>query len=133
MIPMLSYENGKQALDWLAKAFGFEIKECWLDDQGNLSHGELALGPQRLFVSNGPAGYQSPKTLALNYPPAAEWQKSPYVINGVMVEVQNVDEVFGKAKAHGARILGEIEDGFPGRRFRAADLEGNRWMFIQPA
>lgn len=132
MIPMLSYENGNVALDWLAKAFGFEIKERWLDEQGNLSHGELALGSQKLFLANGPKGYQSSNTLAQNYSPAAEWQQNPYVINGVMVEVPNVEEVLERAKAHGARILGELEDGFPGRRFRVADLEGNRWMFIQP-
>jgi PhnB protein len=133
MVPMLSYEDGSAALDWLAKAFGFEIIERWLDEQGSLVHGELAMGDKRVLVSNGPTGYQSPNTLAKLYPPAAVWQQSPYVINGVLVEVHDIARSFENAKTHGAKILTAIEEGFPGRRFRAADLEGNRWMFLEPA
>ena len=31
------------------------------------------------------------------------------------------------------RILSDIEDGPPGRRYRAEDPEGQRWFFIQRA
>jgi len=27
-------------------------------------------------------------------------------------------------------MLFELEDGFPGRRYRVEDLEGHRWMFM---
>jgi uncharacterized glyoxalase superfamily protein PhnB len=53
------------------------------------------------------------------------------VIDGVLVYVDDVDAHFKRAKQAGATILGELEDGFPGRRYRAEDLEGHRWMFLQ--
>jgi uncharacterized glyoxalase superfamily protein PhnB len=46
------------------------------------------------------------------------------------VFVDDVDAHLARAKAHGARILSEIEDDYPGRRYRAEDIEGHRWMFL---
>jgi uncharacterized glyoxalase superfamily protein PhnB len=46
------------------------------------------------------------------------------------VYVADVDAHFERAKREGATILSELEDGFPGRRYRAEDLEGHRWMFM---
>ena len=37
IIPMLAYENGVEAMDWLCKVFGFTEKTKWLDDAGRLS------------------------------------------------------------------------------------------------
>ena len=133
VIPMLTYEDGVAALEFLVMAFGFVEMERWLDDDGRLSHGELEIGGQRVFLAQGPAGYQSPKTQAQHYPPAAEWQKSPYVINGVLVTVDDVDALLDRAKAAGVDILSGPDDAPPGRLFRCADLEGQRWMFLQPA
>jgi uncharacterized glyoxalase superfamily protein PhnB len=45
--------------------------------------------------------------------------------------VDDVDAHFKKAKENGAEILSEIEDGFPGKRYRCADIEGQRWMFME--
>jgi uncharacterized glyoxalase superfamily protein PhnB len=128
---MLAYENGPAAMDWLIAAFGFVEKERWLDEEGRLTHGELALGEQVVMIAQPTPDYQSPKTVRANYPPAAKWSECPYIINGVLVQVSDVDAVYERAMAHGAVLLGEIEDGFPGRRFRVEDLEGQRWFFIQ--
>ena len=38
---------------------------------------------------------------------------------------------FARAKAAGATILSDIEQGPPGQRYRAEDIEGNRWFFFQ--
>jgi uncharacterized glyoxalase superfamily protein PhnB len=59
-------------------------------------------------------------------------QQVPWSVDGVLVEVDDVDAHFARAKAAGATILSDWEGGFPGRRYRAADPEGHRWMF-QPA
>jgi hypothetical protein len=32
---------------------------------------------------------------------------------------------------NGATMLSGVEEGAPGRRYRAEDLEGHRWMFIE--
>jgi uncharacterized glyoxalase superfamily protein PhnB len=36
-----------------------------------------------------------------------------------------------RAEREGATILSDLEDGPPARRYRAEDLEGHRWMFMQ--
>jgi uncharacterized glyoxalase superfamily protein PhnB len=41
VIPMLSYENGIAALEWLSKAFGFRERTRMTDKDGRLSHGEM--------------------------------------------------------------------------------------------
>jgi PhnB protein len=45
--------------------------------------------------------------------------------------VDDIDSHFTQAKREGATLLSEIENGGPGRLYRAADLEGHRWMFVQ--
>lgn len=55
----------------------------------------------------------------------------PWVIDGVLVHVSDVDAHYERAKAAGASMLTEIEEGGAGRLYRVADLEGHRWMFAQ--
>src|SRR5262249_62386188 len=43
VIPMLAYENGPAAMDWLAEAFGFVEKDRRVED-GRLTHGEMDTG-----------------------------------------------------------------------------------------
>lgn len=130
---MLTYEDGRAALDFLVRAFGFAEKERWLDDDGRLTHGEVLVGGQSIFLAQGPGGYESPRTLAGRYAPAQAWQGSTYVINGVLVIVDDVEALFARARDAGAKILSEPADAPPGRLFRCEDLEGQRWMFLQPA
>jgi PhnB protein len=54
------------------------------------------------------------------------------VIDGVQVEVDDVDAHYARTAAAGATLLSGIEDNPFGRLYRAEDLEGHRWMFIQP-
>ena len=56
----------------------------------------------------------------------------PWVVDGIQVEVEDVDAHFARAKAAGAVILSEPRDNPAGRLYRAEDPEGHRWMFIQP-
>ena len=62
---------------------------------------------------------------------ARQWLALPYVIDGVHVDVDDVDAHFAQARSSGATILSEPEDTGHGRSYRAADLEGHRWMFDQ--
>jgi uncharacterized glyoxalase superfamily protein PhnB len=131
IFPMLAYEDGNAAMDWLVRVFQFSEIERWLDDAGGLSHGELAMGDQSLFLAEFRNGYQSPKSLAASYPAAERWLQTPYILNGCLVLVGNVDEHFEHARQEGAKILSQPEDTPHGRIYRAADLEGQRWMFSQ--
>jgi uncharacterized glyoxalase superfamily protein PhnB len=34
IVPMIAYENGVEAMEWLCRVFGFKEKTRWLDDSG---------------------------------------------------------------------------------------------------
>ena len=55
----------------------------------------------------------------------------PYIIDGVLVYVDDVAAHFERARAAGAIILSPVEEAGEGKRYRAEDLEGHRWMFMQ--
>jgi hypothetical protein len=44
VVPMIAYENGNAALDWLARAFGFQERSRMKGKDGRLAHGEMVAG-----------------------------------------------------------------------------------------
>ncbi len=131
IIPMLSYEDGVATMEWLCKVFGFTEVTRMTNEQGRLAHGEIAMGDNIVMLAEPTPDYQSPKHHVENCAIAAKAYAVPYVINGVLVYVDDVKQHFEKAQAGGAIVLSQIEEGYPGTRYRAADLEGQRWMFMQ--
>jgi uncharacterized glyoxalase superfamily protein PhnB len=128
---MLSYEDGSAALDWLARAFGFREVTRMMGPDGRLSHGEMTAGDGLIMLATPSPDYQSPKRHRENCAAARQWSTVPYIIDGVLVSVGDLDRHFARAKSAGATILSEIEEGPPGRRYRAEDLEGHRWFFFE--
>lgn len=133
VIPMLAYEDGVAALEWLSRAFGFRETERMLGPDGSLSHGEMAAGQGVIMLATPTPDYQGPKRHREQCEPARRWSQVPYVIDGVLVHVEDVDAHCARARQAGAQILSEAEDTPFGRRYRAEDLEGHRWMFVQRA
>src|ERR1700712_1289502 len=111
IIPMLAYEDGVAAMQWLCDAFGFTEVTRWLSDDGRLSHGEIAMGDHIIMLAEPSPDYQSPKHHRNVCQAAAKWSEVPYIINGVLVYVDDVEQHFQNAKANGATILSEIETG----------------------
>lgn len=131
VIPMIAYEDGPAALDWLARAFGFEERARHLAD-GRLSHGEMATGGGGLIMLATPSpDYEAPRRHRDHCPAAQRWSAVPWIVDGVLVYVDDIVAHLQRAVAAGAPILSPIEDGYPARRYRAEDLEGHRWMFMQ--
>lgn len=131
VVPMLSYQDGQAAMDWLARAFGFTEQTRWADDDGRLSHGEMLAGGGLVMLATAPTdAYESPRAHREHCAQAQLWSRTPYVLDGVLVYVDDVDAHLEQARAAGATILGPIEDSI-GRLYRAEDLEGHRWMFMQ--
>jgi uncharacterized glyoxalase superfamily protein PhnB len=131
-IPMISYEDAGAAADWLSTAFGFEQLERFEDD-GVVTHVTLRLGDAVVFAGNPGPDYRSPRSLAADSEAARKMLETPYVVDGVMVYVDDADAHFERARAAGARILSELEDNeaVGQRQYRAEDAEGHRWMFAQ--
>jgi uncharacterized glyoxalase superfamily protein PhnB len=132
VIPMIAYEDGPQAMDWLSKAFGFRERARMVAADGLLGHGEMEAGEGGLIMLATPsADYRSPKSHRETCEQAAKWSSVPYIVDGVLVYVKDVTAHFEQARKAGATILSELEDGSDGKRYRAEDLEGHRWMFMQ--
>lgn len=131
IIPMLAYEDGIAAMEWLCAVFGFTEITRMTDERGRLSHGEIAMSDSVVMLAEPTPDYQSPKHHAQNCAIAAKAYRAPYIINGVLVYVDDVKQHYEHSKSNGAVILSELEEGYPGARYRAADLEGQRWMFMQ--
>jgi len=131
VFPMIAYENAAAAMDWLVRAFGFSERRRMTDKQGRVVHGELELSGNMVMVASPTPDYRSPKSHGESCAQARQWLAAPWVIDGVMVFVDDVDAHFRRAGGQGAAMLSGIEDGGPGRLYRVADLEGHRWMFIQ--
>ncbi|HVD47387.1 MAG TPA: VOC family protein [Candidatus Limnocylindria bacterium] len=129
VVPMIAYEDGTAAMDWLIEAFGFVEADRRISPDGALTHGELEVGDGIIMLATPMPDYQGPKHHRENCEVARKWSRVPYIIDGVLVQVDNVDAHCERARAAGAVILSEPETTDDGRRYRAEDLEGHRWMF----
>jgi PhnB protein len=131
VIPMIAYEDGPQAMEWLSRAFGFRERVRMMGDDGRLSHGEMDTGDGLIMLATPTPDYRAPKSHRETCEQARKWSSVPYIVDGVLVYVKDASAHYEQARKGGATILSELEDGSDGKRYRAEDLEGHRWMFIQ--
>jgi uncharacterized glyoxalase superfamily protein PhnB len=135
IVPMITYEDTAAALAWLARAFGCRERENsrYTEPDGTITHAEMEFGGGVIMLATPTPDYQSPKHHAEVCEHARKWSAVPYVIDGLHVQVDDVDAHFQQARDAGAEVLSEPEDQPYGERvYRVADIEGHRWMFAQP-
>lgn len=118
----ICYKNAKAALDWLEKAFGFEVYMVVTDAKGEIGHSEMRFGDSRVMIGN-------------------EWSadhKSPQSLNGKNTQTvhvhlsEDINKHCERARRAGAIIVQEPSDQFYGdRTYRARDHEGHIWTFGQ--
>jgi uncharacterized glyoxalase superfamily protein PhnB len=131
VIPMIAYEDGAAALEWLSRAFGFRERARMTAPDGRLTHGEMETGSGVIMLATPTPEYRGPRRHRQECEQAARWSKVPYIIDGVLVHVDDAQAHFDRARREGATILSELEDSENGKRYRAEDLEGHRWMLMQ--
>jgi uncharacterized glyoxalase superfamily protein PhnB len=130
VVPMIAYEDGNAAMDWLIKAFGFVEADRRVSADGRLTHGELEVGDGMIMLATPTPDYQGPKHHRENCEAARKWSSVPYIIDGVLVQVDDLEVHCARARAAGAVILSEPQTSGDGRfSYRAEDIEGHRWMF----
>ena len=130
---MIAYERGVEALEWLVRSFGFVERARMVGKDGALAHGELDTGDGLVMLATPTPAYESPRRHRSHCEAAQAWYEVPWVIDGVLVMVDDLDAHVARARDAGATLLSEIQDGPPGRRYRVEDVEGHRWMFMQRA
>jgi PhnB protein len=119
---MLAYADAAAAIEFLTKAFGFEVRFRMDMPDGSVGHAELGLGDEVVMLSSEwpVGGVVSPLRL-----PALHAQ--------IHVRVDDVDAHFARASKEGATIASEPADQEYGERsYRAIDPEGQRWIFGTP-
>jgi PhnB protein len=118
--PYLLYEDVPAAIVWLERAFGFEERLRFADDDGTVNHAEMRVGRDGIVMLGHPGpDYRDPR----------------HVGGGtalVHVVIDDVDGHAERARAAGARILREPADQEYGdRRYDVEDLAGHLWSFAQ--
>jgi uncharacterized glyoxalase superfamily protein PhnB len=115
IFPVLRYQDGHAAIEWLGRAFGFEKHVVFDGPDGSVAHAELRFGPGVVGLSSGRSTPDNP------------WSQ---VRQGIYVCLDEVDAVHDRAKAAGADIFSPLKDqDYGSREFGARDLEGHLWSF----
>jgi uncharacterized glyoxalase superfamily protein PhnB len=131
LVPFLGYEDAAAAIDWLCTAFGAteNAEARSTDAHGTVVHAELDLEGSTIFLST-PEGYVAPRKHRDGCEIERRMHDNPWVIDGLFVEVADVDAHHTRAQEHGAVVLREPEEpGIGYRIYTVEDLEGHRWMF----
>ena len=119
LCPYLYYQDTAAAMEFLERAFGFSERLVTKNDDGTFSHVEMQRG-DAVVMMGSPPNHKSPKQLG-------------QVTAGIYVHVDDVDDLYTKAKAAGADLDSAPTDQPYGvRSFGARDLEGHQWWFSQP-
>ncbi|ODN72552.1 VOC family protein [Methylobrevis pamukkalensis] len=122
IMPALLYRDPRAAVEFLARAFGFEPRLVAADGDGGIAHAELVLGGAMVMV--GPARDEGFGAF-VGVP--AEVGKATA---GIYVVVADPDAVHATAVAAGAEILLPLTDqDYGGRDFTCRDPEGQIWSF----
>lgn len=119
--PYLVVKDASAALRFYALAFGAVEVYRLPDEAGRISHAEMRLGGLPVMLSDEYPEIEvlSPQTLG----------GSPVM---VILEVADVDALFARAVAAGARLVRPLQDGFDGklRTAKVDDPFGHRWMLL---
>jgi len=119
-------------LDWLVRAFGFEVRLKVEGDGGAIVHSELTFGEGLIMV--GALGRAAP-------PAGVKW-RSPKAVGGantqsLCIYVDDAEAHYAHAKAAGAKIVRELTvsdygpEHWSDRGYMAEDPEGHLWYFAQ--
>ena len=127
----LYFEDAATAIDWLCRAFGFEVRIKVEGADGRIEHSELEFGEGLIMV--GDVGGKAEK-----YP----WRRSPSQVGGIntqslMAYVDDVEAHCQRARAAGAKIHVEPtttdygEEFWTDRGYECEDIGGHHWWFYQ--
>ncbi|APR83369.1 Glyoxalase family protein [Minicystis rosea] len=125
----LYYERASEAIDWLCRAFGFELQMKVEGDGGRIEHSELTFGGGLIMVG---------ESTRERFP----YRRSPTQVDGIntqnmMVYVDDVEAHCRRAREAGATIVTEPEthdygeEHWTDRGYECVDIGGHHWWFYQ--
>ncbi len=117
VIPYLSVDRASSAIDFYINVFGARERMRMPAPDDKIGHAELEFGDSMIMLADvfPDMGGQSPSSVG----------GTPVT---VMVYVEDVDAVFGRAVAAGATVEGEVKNQFYGDRVgQFVDPFGHKW------
>jgi uncharacterized glyoxalase superfamily protein PhnB len=125
----LWYDNGAEAIDWLCRAFGFELRLKVEGEGGRIEHSELVYGGGLIMVGE-------PK------PDKFPHSRAPSQVGGgntvnLMVYVDDVEAHCARAREAGAVVVTEMktsdygEEYWSDKSYECRDIGGHHWWFCQ--
>jgi uncharacterized glyoxalase superfamily protein PhnB len=123
------YDDPASAIDWLCRAFGFELQLKVEGEGGRIEHSELVYGGGLIMV-----GGEKPDKFPHAKPPS---KAGGLNTQNMMVFVDDVDAHCARARAAGAVITTEPstsdygDDYWVDRTYECRDIGGHHWWFTQ--
>jgi len=126
----LYYDDAARAIDWLCRAFGFEVRIRVDGPGGRVEHSELTCGDGLVMVGDARRREKDP------------YRRSPGEVGGgntqsLMVYVDDVEAHYLRAREAGAKIVSELEtvdygpEHWADRGYACVDPGGHRWWFFE--
>ena len=125
----LYYDDANKAIDWLCRAFGFEVRLRIKGDDGRIEHSELVFGDGLIMVSS-----EKPEKFPNHRAPT---KCGGINTQNMMVYVDDVEAHCKRARAAGAKILAEPkttdygEEYWEDRGYECEDVGGHGWWFYE--
>lgn len=125
LTPSVVFVDPLAAIEWLGRAFGFEIAMLLTDEKGSVAHAEMSFRGAHIGVMGewsseallGPAKMKSPKTVGAS-------------TQFIWMNVDDVRAHCEKARKAGANIVQEpAEQSYGACTYRVLDPEGHVWNF----
>ena len=115
VVPVLTYPDVREAVDWLVAAFAF-AERVWIGDN---HRAQLSFGADGALIVADIGGDRVPA-------------RAGEVTHSVLVRVEDATAHCAHAREHGATILADPADQpFGERQYSAQDPWGHRWTFTQ--
>lgn len=126
----LFYDDASAAIDWLCKAFGFEVRLRIEGEGGRIEHSELDYGDGLIMVGSAASRGEG------DVVPSKSPTSAGGVTQALCIVVDDVDAHCAYAREQGAKIHTEPktddygEDYWADRTYAASDPEGHFWWFL---
>jgi uncharacterized glyoxalase superfamily protein PhnB len=121
LLPHVVYPDVAEAIDWLAKTFGFTEHYRYGEPGSPASGAQMYLGKAWIMLKRARPGNASPVQLG-------------YGTQSLTVFLEDVDSHFQRAKSAGARIVEDLhETEYGERQYGAEDFAGHHWLFSRHA
>lgn len=129
------YKDAKIMIDWLCRAFGFEVQMVVESKAGNIEHSELRLAESLIMI--GQADIKKTKRWGVR-------RASPIDVQGcntqtLQMYVDDIEAHYANAKQQGAMIVDELslrdygKDYWADNSYGAMDPEGHVWWISERA